>query len=142
MKDIDKIIDKYFEGETSLTEEKILEKYFQQASIEEKHQIYKPMFNFFSNERKETKPEEKKKIKPLYAWIGVVASIILLISISIIDQMPLKNTTEKSLVYINGKKATDINAINREALISIKNISDVDEDIMNSQIGILELFTE
>ncbi|MCU6167891.1 hypothetical protein KWH76_24100, partial [Enterobacter roggenkampii] len=69
MNDIDKILEKYFDGETSLEEEKILRQYFRQPEIEERHKMYASMFNFFSQERKEAVIEKKKKKIPVYAWV-------------------------------------------------------------------------
>lgn len=142
MKDIDKIIEMYFDGETSLEEEKLLRNYFCQKNIEERHRIYAPMFNFFSEERETTIESKLKRKTPLYAWIGIAASILLLIGVGTFYLAPLENINSKSIVYIDGKRVTDINTINSEALNSIESISDVNEDIISSQIDILDSFTE
>ncbi|MDU1890659.1 MAG: hypothetical protein E6767_08215 [Dysgonomonas sp.] len=146
MKDIDKILNKYFEGETSLEEENILRNYFLHGTIEERHRIYAPMFDFFTEERekvtKVTKLTDRKKKKlPIYIWISIAASLLLLITVkSIYTNLDYKAT--KSIVYIDGKKVTNKQIINSEALHSLENISDMEEDIVSSQIGILDSFTE
>lgn len=140
MEDIDKILEKYFEGETSLEEESTLRNYFRQPDIEEKYKIYTPIFNFFSEERKEFTKEKTKRRIPLYTWIAVAASLLLIISIKFIYDTSPKE--ENTLVYIDGQKVTDTYTINTEALNSIENISELDEDIISSQIGILDSFTE
>lgn len=142
MKDIDEILERYFEGETSLDEEKLLRNYFRRHDIYERHKIYAPMFNLFSEERKEIAIEKKKRRTPLYTWIGIAASIALLIGVRAFFYAPIENGNTKSMVYIDGKKITDINTINSEVLYSIENISNVNEDILNSQIDILDSFTE
>lgn len=142
MKDIDKILEKYFEGETSLEEEKQLRSYFRRADVAERHEMYKPIFYFFSEERKEVTTEKRRRRTPLYTWIGVAVSIALLIAIRTFYYAPLENANTKSMVYIDGKKITDINTINNEALNSIENISEVNGDIISSQIDILDSFTE
>lgn len=141
MKDIDKIIEKYFDGETSLSEEKMLRNYFMQAHIEERHKVYVPMFNFFSEERQEASPQKVKKKHPLYTWAAIAASIVLIAVIKF-TYTPAESVPSQSLVYINGKEISDISTINDQALISIKNVSEVDEDVLNSQIGVLNSFTE
>lgn len=141
MKDIDKIIEKYFDGETSLSEEKMLRNYFMQAHIEERHKVYAPMFNFFSEERQEAPLQKAKKKYPLYTWAAIAASIVLIAVIKF-TYTPADTVSSQSLVYINGKAISDISTINDQALISIKNVSDVDEDVLNSQIGVLDSFTE
>lgn len=142
MIDIDKILERYFEGETSLQEEKLLRNYFCRQDIEERHKIYAPIFDFLSKERKDIIFEKKKKNPLLYIWVGVAASILLLIGVRTFFYAPLENGNTKSIVYIDGKKITDINRINNEALNSIENISEINEDIVNSQIDILDSFTE
>lgn len=145
MKDIDKIIEKYFEGETSLAEEQLLRDYFCQPDIKEEHKAYAPMFQFFSTERDslpEEKTVEKRRRISLPAWISIAASIALLIGVYTLIYTPLENRATKSSVYIDGERITDINTINSEALNSIENISDMNEDIISTQINILDSFTE
>lgn len=144
MKDIDKIIEKYFEGETSLAEEQFLRDYFCQPDVREEHKEYTPIFRFFSDER-ENLPEEKtggRRRISLPAWISIAASIALLIGVYTLIYSPLENRAAKSSVYIDGERITDINTINSEALNSIENISDMNEDIISTQINILDSFTE
>ncbi|PXV62243.1 hypothetical protein CLV62_12166 [Dysgonomonas alginatilytica] len=142
MNEIDKIIEKYFDGETSLREEEILRNYFLKPDIEARHKMYVPMFAFFTEERKVAEPPQKAKKKfPLYLWAGIAASILLLVCIKF-AYTPADNVSSKSMVYIDGKKISDMQTINNQALISIENVSNVDEEILNSQIDILDSFTE
>lgn len=141
MNDIDKILEKYFDGETSLEEEKILRQYFRQPEIEERHKMYASMFNFFSQERKEAVIEKKKKKIPVYAWVSIAASILILLTIKSVHT-DMESEAAKSMLYIDGKKITNMQTINSEALISIENVSEVEADVIDSQIGILDSFTE
>lgn len=140
MEDIDKLLDKYFEGETSLQEEKVLRSYFLGTKIEERHKVFKPMFNFFSEEKNETSTQ-KRHTYPVRMWIGIAASILLLAGIWSLFSLPVEKEN-KSLVYVNGKEITDAKIINAQILNSIENISEIDEDAINTQIGILDSFTE
>lgn len=147
MNDIDKILESYFEGNTSLKDEQLLRDYFCQPNIKDEHKVYAPMFCFFSEERKEkedTQNGEKGKRKHLSIsiWISIAASIAILIGIYTILSLPIDRSGNQSIVYINGKKSTDMNTINNEALNSIENISDMNEDILESQIDILDSFIE
>ena len=141
MKDIDQLLNLYFEGKTTLKEEEFLRKYFQQDNIPEKYRMYAPLFIFFHHEQEEIKNKKKKVFS---AWLISVASIaagILIIigirSFSFIE----KETSHQSLVYIDGKKYSDPDNINDQAIISISNISGLDEEIIDSQIDILNSFT-
>lgn len=147
MKDIDKILERYFEGESTLEEEQILRNYFGQPEIEERHKIYAPIFQFFITESSENSESDTKEtigkrqrfnIRP---WISIAASIAIIVGLYIIFSPQIENPN-KSIVYINGNKTTDINIINDEALNSIDNVTDMDESIVESQIDILDLFTE
>ena len=142
MKDIDKILEKYFEGKTSLEEENLLRNYFHQRDIAERHKAYAPMFNFFSEERQEVATGKRERRTSLYTWMAIAASIVLLIGVRTFYYEPMENGNTKSIVYIDGKKVTDINTINNEVLNSIENISNVNDDILHSQIDILDSFTE
>lgn len=148
MKDIDRILERYFEGESTLEEEQILRNYFGQPEIEERHKIYAPIFQFFiteSSENSESDTKEtigKKKKFNIKPWISIAASIAIIVGLFMIFTLRIDNSANKSIVYINGNKTTDINIINDEALNSIENITDMDESIVESQIDILDLFTE
>lgn len=142
MKDIDKLLEKYFEGETSLQEESTLRNYFRQPNVEERHKVYASMFNFFSEERKEVAIEKKKKKIPLYMWVSIAASLLLIVCVKTVHNATIENDVTKTIVYIDGKKVTDIGTINMEAINSIENISEMDEDVIDSQIGILDSFTD
>lgn len=96
LKQVEILLEKYFEGQTSLTEEKKLQDYFTSEIIDEKIALYKPMFINFK-EQKEIKLSKsivlqqsvKKKIK----WIYIAAGIILILS---------------SFLYIQKSKVTNL----------------------------------
>ena len=55
--EIERLIEKYFEGETTVSEEKILKDYFQQAEIPAHLQQYQSQFVFFAKAKKIELPE-------------------------------------------------------------------------------------
>jgi hypothetical protein len=57
MNNISQLIEKYFQGETTLKEEKQLKIFFQQEDIAPEWKIYQPLFNFLEVE-KSRKPGE------------------------------------------------------------------------------------
>jgi hypothetical protein len=141
MNKVDELIEKYFEGDTSLQEEKLIRKYFENGDIRPKHQAYAPMFGFFTQERKTVSiPVRKKKKLPLFAWASIAASIVLVLSVRIFFWP--EQGTNVSVVYVNGVKISDSQTINAQALNSIQSVSHIDEETVNSQIGILDSFTE
>ncbi|EPR73581.1 hypothetical protein ADIWIN_1611 [Winogradskyella psychrotolerans RS-3] len=82
LNNIEKLIEKYHNAETSLHEEAQLKSYFNGDNVAPHLEHYKPMFQYFSLSQKEqyTKdvPLNTKKTK-LYQWISVAAVAVLMI---------------------------------------------------------------
>ncbi len=111
------LLDKYFEGNTTLAEEKQIKKFFKNnTELPEKLTEIKTMFEFFQNEyEKQSELDlnlivqktntKKTNIKRLYYRIsGIAASIILLIGIFIYTD---NQEEQKIYAYINGKPIMD-----------------------------------
>lgn len=82
---IENLLEAYFEGNTSLDQERILQNYFTQAYVPTHLQQYKAMFDYFSISKAETSTQKiqlnpKKKTWKLI-WLPVAASVILLFAI-------------------------------------------------------------
>jgi hypothetical protein len=87
-KHIQDLLDKYFEGETSLKEEKELRNFFRKtALLPEEWQSHKQMFAFFEAERLKTMPsKENDQRKKNIIWlvvtgISIAASLLILLTI-------------------------------------------------------------
>lgn len=92
-KDIKSLLEKYFEGESSLREEKILRDYFSHNEVEESLRPYQPLFRFFQSERKgqvgkvfaerlfalpEKENKHKANIRKLIPLLRRIAAVLLL----------------------------------------------------------------
>jgi hypothetical protein len=81
---IETILEKYFQGETSISEEKELKNYFSSSDVAQHLEQYKPLFGYFS----EAKAQEFKQTVPLQAkkrnvaWLSIAASVVVLLGIS------------------------------------------------------------
>jgi len=81
---IETILEKYFQGETSVLEEKELKNYFSSSDVAQHLEQYKPLFGYFS----EAKEQEFKQKIPLQAkkrnvaWLSIAASVVVLLGIS------------------------------------------------------------
>lgn len=78
---IEILLEKYFEGETSIAEENELKAYFSSADVAQHLEHYKAMFGYFSS-AKEQKfdqqiPLKSKKLQ--VAWLSVAASVVILL---------------------------------------------------------------
>ena len=85
---IEKLVEKYLEAETTLQEETTLRNYFKEGDVAPHLQEYAFMFNYFTTTKDETytrtiKLEPKQSKKRNYKWLSVAASIMLLLSVFI-----------------------------------------------------------
>ncbi|MDR6846514.1 hypothetical protein [Flavobacterium granuli] len=79
------LLEKYFEGETSIAEENELKDYFSSSNVAPHLEQYQPLFGYFT-EAKEQKlssevPLVSKKRK--VAWLSIAASIVVLMGVGI-----------------------------------------------------------
>ncbi len=81
---IEKLIDKYFEGETSIAEEKELKNYFSSSDVAQHLEQYKSVFGYFSQAQSQqfnaTIPLKAKK-RTNVAWLSIAASVVILFGI-------------------------------------------------------------
>jgi len=77
---IEQLLDKYFDGESTIAEEKDLKLYFSSPNVAPQLEQYKPLFGYFANEGKQQfdKPLPLKAKKRNGAWLSVAASVVLL----------------------------------------------------------------
>lgn len=81
---IEQLVEKYFEGETSIAEENELKVYFASTDVAQHLEQYKPVFGYFSQAQKEqftaTIPLQSKK-RNVIARLSVAASVAVLLGV-------------------------------------------------------------
>ena len=81
---IDILLEKYFQGETSIAEEKELRSYFSSQDVAPHLEQYKAVFGFFIQARKQEFAQQipqtakKRNVK----WLSVAASVLVLLGIA------------------------------------------------------------
>ncbi|GGW66990.1 hypothetical protein DFQ11_103200 [Winogradskyella epiphytica] len=113
LNNIEQLIEKYNNAETTLQEEAQLKTYFSSDHVAPHLEHFKPMFQYFSQSKKEqyTKdvPLKPKKTK-LYQWISIAAVAVIMLGLLI----PTGNSEPKSLadyppedqqLYLEAKQA-------------------------------------
>ncbi|WCO00605.1 hypothetical protein [Psychroserpens ponticola] len=83
---IEKLIEKYDNGETSLKEEQKLKDYFAQDNVAPHLESYKIMFQYFKTTKQELYTKDvplKPKKNFVYQWISVAAVAVLMLGIII-----------------------------------------------------------
>ena len=106
---IEELLNKYFEGETTCEEERELRRFFTRGIIPEHLQMYRPMFAFLNEENRQSKtavPEVPKTSVPLrrrllYILSGMAAGILLILGIAGLNRH--FNTSTANYVIIDGK---------------------------------------
>lgn len=80
---IEYILEKYFQGETSIAEEKELKEYFSSSNVAQHLEQYRPMFGYFSQvkEQKSTQEIPLQTKKRNVAWLSIAASVVVLLGI-------------------------------------------------------------
>ena len=80
---IEKLLEKYLNAETSITEEKELKNYFSSDNVAPHLAEYQALFGYFSTSKNEryTKTIQLKSQKQRWKWLSVAASIVLLVSV-------------------------------------------------------------
>jgi hypothetical protein len=123
---IEYLIKKFESGETTLEEENELKVFFAGNIVPDHLKVYKQMFGFYSNAVHEEVPDKDfdekvlqkieqmnskatghRKIRRLYSWIGVAASIVVLIGLYFYFQNQNIHTgtyEDPELAYAHTKK--------------------------------------
>lgn len=77
------LLEKYFEGETSIAEESLLRDYFSSSNVAQHLEQYKPLFGYFTTAKQQEFIQEvplvtvsKKKSR---AWMSIAASFVVLL---------------------------------------------------------------
>ena len=108
---IHELLQQYFNGATSLAEERDLQRYFAGSDIHESLKAYRPLFDFFAEERtvepsttlKEIPTQKTRNFRlPLYILTGIAASIAILFLLG----LP-KIQSDEYIYFVNGQRVYD-----------------------------------
>lgn len=82
---IEKLIEKYLEGNTSLQEETVLKNYFSKEIVAPHFQEYQPLFNYLVSAKEESCSKTislpSTKSKTNRKWMAIAASVALIVSV-------------------------------------------------------------
>jgi hypothetical protein len=81
---LEKLIDKYFEGETSIAEENELKGYFSSSDVAQHLKQYQTIFGYFSQAKEQQFTQEiplKAKKQNFVMWLSVAASVVVMLGV-------------------------------------------------------------
>lgn len=143
LNNIEELVEKYNNAETTLKEEAQLTAYFLSDDVAPHLEHYKPMFQYFLESKKEqyTKdvPLNTKKTK-LYQWISVAAVAVLMLGIFIPNwnsgpKTLVDYTPEEQKLYLETKQALVLISNNLNQGLQGMNALDMAGDNFNKGMG-------
>lgn len=130
---IEELLEKYLDAETTVAEEKELKTYFSGDNVAPHLQEYQAMFGYFSTNKNErfTKTIQLKSQKLNWKWLSVAASVVLLVSVYTGYQDNQQKKAEK--IYAKTQMAFGMLAANlnkgNEAILQLQHFEDTKNKI-------------
>lgn len=130
MDDIDKLIERYFEGLTTADEERRLRAFFASDAVPERLNSYKPLFAYFDEEIRKEHPLRMKangtwlqKRRWLYVLSGAAAAVLLVLTLSRVLYPTDPCYCSDNYVVINGRCYTDIHTVRAMAVEALHEVA-------------------
>ncbi|HLF53446.1 hypothetical protein [Flavobacterium sp.] len=96
---IEILLEKYFQGETSIAEENELKDYFSSSDVAQHLEQYQSLFGYFSQAKeqkfKQEIPLQSKKRN--VAWLSIAASVVVLLGIGTFTYLNYNNAEKQDL---------------------------------------------
>lgn len=127
LKEIEILLDKYFDAETSIAEENQLKMYFSSPDVAPHLEQYRPMFGYFAQTGKQRfeKTIPLKSEKRYVGWLSVAASVVIAVGVfTFINKEPQEDLgtfddpevalkeTQKALTMLSVNVNKGVNSIN------------------------------
>lgn len=131
---IEIILEKYFQGETSISEEKELKNYFASSDVAQHLEQYKSLFGYFSKatEQKfnQTIPLQSKKRN--VGWLSIAASVVVLLGISTFTYLHQPESSDDLGTYESPEAAFEatqkaLSLLSKKVNVGIESVSYINE---------------
>lgn len=110
----DKLIEKYYDGLTTVDEEKELRGFLSQTNLPEQYKVERDILGFFE----EKKPKHKVQLIPFKRWSSVAAVLI----VGVFCAKFYMTANPDNYAYVDGKKITDVSKVKQSALASLNDL--------------------
>jgi len=134
LNNIENLLEKYDNAETSLKEEVVLKEYFSQEGVAEHLLEYKPLFVYYTQNKEErfTKTIPLKRKKANLWWLSVAASIALIFSVYVMydtgDRLSPSEQAEAEFAFQETQKAFQLISknLNKGGNVAIAGLSELE----------------
>jgi len=110
LSNIEKLLEKYFEGQTTRSEEEVLKAYFKKGDIPQYLEKHRDLFQFVSNEHQMVASSEAIRYTSGNMCMGIAASIVLMIGLFLTlmltdaDRSELETSKDPEIVWQQTKE--------------------------------------
>lgn len=134
---IEKLLEKYFQGETNLVEEQELKNYFASGNVAPNLKQYQSMFGYFSEAKNEkfTKEIVIHNKKKSTIWLSIAASVTILLGVGVFSYLNMETKTKTTgelgtyddpeVAFRETQKA--LNMVSENVNVGIKSVEYVNE---------------
>ncbi len=121
LQEAEKLIEKYYEGKTSVAEEKVLRAYLSGKNVPPQFEAEKAILGYFASEKKK---KTTHLVPNALKWVASAAAVAAIFLSILLTHQP----SATSYAYVNGKKITDKDKIIALAQTTVGNLlSETDE---------------
>ena len=106
---IQELLRRYFEGATTLDEERELQRYFAGNDIAGSLEAYRPMFAYFAEERAVQPPKPKAVVRNIRLSLSILTGIAASLAILFLVGLP-QNQPEMYVYIVDGQRVYDEDA--------------------------------
>ena len=131
----DRLIERYYEGLTTGTEEKLLQEFLSQRNLSERYEPEQAIFGYFDHKRQ----KKHFTLRPSVRWASVAAVAVLVV----IGTYRFEIRNQSGYACIDGIRITDMQQVKSQALASLNDMSssrnEVEEGLKNiNDNGLME----
>ena len=120
----DRLIERYYEGETSVEEEKRLHTFLAQSRLPEKYAAEQAIFGYFDKR----KQKNTFSLQPYLRRVGGAAAAIVIF----VAGIQSIGSAQASYAYVDGVKITNIAEVKSRALAELTELSNSNNEVQKS----------
>lgn len=124
--DIDRLLEQYYEGLTSVDEESLLQAWLSQPDVPARYDADKALFGYFAGQK--SMPVKKINVLRFAAWSSAAAAVLALL---LVTGNAINKDTD-NYVFIQGKKFTNLTRVKKEAQSTLSLFFDEQDEVSKS----------